>query len=290
MKLLLTATIATLMFGLGLGLRASAVAALRHRPALAVRVVLGSCLLVPLAAMLLLSLPAAATVPRGVRLAILAMAICPSAPLGMRRAGRHGGDRELAAGLQLLAAAVAVVSIPLLVELLQTALRARGWAIPPGLVALQVLALQGLPLGLGMALRWRWPEWAAGASRWIDRVGFLLLVTLVAVLLVQIGPKLVGFLAANGIALALMAALVLIATAIGGLLSGPGLEERISGAVVTSLRNPGLALLFASLYAKGIPGVILGILSYQMLTLLLTGPLLGVWRRSAGLRPPAAGR
>ena len=87
-----------------------------------------------------------------------------------------------------------------------------------------------------------------------------------------------------------MAALVLIATAIGGLLSGPGLEERISGAVVTSLRNPGLALLFASLYAKGIPGVILGILSYQMLTLLLTGPLLGVWRRSAGLRPPAAGR
>ena len=121
MKLLLTATIATLMFGLGLGLRASAVASLRHRPALAARVVLGSCLLVPLAALLLLSLPPAATVPRGVRLAILAMAICPSAPLGLRRAGRHGGDRELAAGLQLLGAAVAVLTIPLLVQLLQLA-------------------------------------------------------------------------------------------------------------------------------------------------------------------------
>jgi hypothetical protein len=141
-----------------------------------------------------------------------------------------------------------------------------------------------------MALRWRWPEWAAGASHWIDRVGFLLLVALVGVLLVQFGPLLAGFVAANGIALALMAALVLIATAIGGLLSGPGLEERISGAVVTSLRNPGLALLFATLYAKGIPGVQLGIVVYQMLTLLLTGPLLGLWRRNAGLRPPVAGR
>jgi len=279
MQLLLTTTIASLMFGLGLSLRPSAVAALRHRPALAVRVVLGSCLLVPLAAHLLLSLPAAATVPRGVRLAILAMAICPSAPLSLRRAGRHGGDRELTAGLQLLAAAVAVVSIPVLVQVLQAALRARGWAIPPGLVALQVLALQGLPLGLGMGLRWRRPQWAKAASPWVERVSFLLLLALVAVLLVRIGPLLAAFVAANGTALALMAALVLIATAIGGLLSGPGRSARISGAVVTSLRNPGLALLFATLYAKGIPGVVLGILVYQLLTLLLTTPLLLLWQR-----------
>ncbi|MFM7265668.1 MAG: bile acid:sodium symporter family protein [Cyanobium sp.] len=290
MKLLIVATIATLMFGLGLGLRAEAVGALRHRPGLAVRVVLGSCVLMPLAGLLLLSLPPAADVPRGVRLAILAMAICPSAPLSLRRAGRHGGDRELAAGLQLLGAAVAVLTIPLMVQLLQAALRARGWAIPPGLVAVQVLAVQGLPLGLGMALRRRRPAWAAGASQWIDRLAFLLLVALVGVLLVRIGPLLGDFLMSNGIALALMAALVLIATALGGLLGGPGREGRISAAVVTSLRNPGLALLFATLYARGIPGVMLGIVVYQVLTLLLTGPLLRLWRRRAGPPPPAARR
>jgi BASS family bile acid:Na+ symporter len=290
MKLLVSATIATVMFGLGLSLRARAVVALRHRPALVLRVVLGSCLLVPLAALLLLSLPAAAPVSRGVRLAILVMAICPSAPLVLRRAGRQGGNRELAAGLQLVAAAVAVLSIPLMVQLLQAALRAHGWAIPPQLVAAQVLALQGLPLGLGMALRWRWPTWAARASHWIDRLGFLLLSGLVAVLLVRIGPLLAGFVVANGTALALMAALVLIATALGGLLGGPGREGRINGAVVVSLRNPGLAVLFATLYAKGIPGVLLGIVSYQLLTLLLTGPLLRLWRRRAGPPPPTAGR
>ena len=78
------------------------------------------------------------------------------------------------------------------------------------------------------------------------------------------------------------------ASAVASLRHRPALAARV--VLGSCLLVPLAALLFATLYAKGIPGVILGILSYQMLTLLLTGPLLGLWRRNAALPPPAAGR
>jgi predicted Na+-dependent transporter len=285
--LLLPFTIFTLMFGVGLGLRAEAVAALRHRPWLAARMVLGSCLLVPLAALLLLHLPIAAAMPRGVRLAFLVMALCPSAPLTLRQAGGQGGDRELAAGLQLLAAATAIFTIPLMVEIFQVVLHARGWTFPPALVAAQMLTLQGLPLALGMGVRRLRPRFAARCGEPIERFAFLLLLLLLLVILVRNGPGLATFLGHNAPALGLMALQTLAAMAIGGLLCGPGPSSRITGAVVTSLRNPGLALLFVTLYAEGVAGVKLAIVVYLLLTLLLSALVLGIWRR---LRAPGGQR
>jgi hypothetical protein len=76
-----------------------------------------------------------------------------------------------------------------------------------------------------------------------------------------------------------MALMVLLTLAVGWLLSGPGLRERTTGAVVTSTRNPGLALLFASTHAQGVVGLKLAILVYVLLTLLLSLPLLRLSRR-----------
>jgi hypothetical protein len=45
------------------------------------------------------------------------------------------------------------------------------------------------------------------------------------------------------------------------------------------MRNPGLALLFASLYGQDLPGVKLGILAYLLTTVILSIPFLR-WRRS----------
>ena len=72
--------------------------------------------------------------------------------------------------------------------------------------------------------------------------------------------------------------MVLLALAIGWLLSGPGLQERTTVAVVTSTRNPGLALLFASTHAADVSGLKLAILVYVLVTLLLSLPFLRLHR------------
>jgi BASS family bile acid:Na+ symporter len=117
MQILIPATLFTLMFALGLGLRGVALVLLRQRPALIARALIGTCLLVPLAALLFLKSPLNQLLSLPVKLAHGLMAISQSEPLTLRKAARRGGDRELAALLQLLAAAVAIVSIPLLANL-----------------------------------------------------------------------------------------------------------------------------------------------------------------------------
>jgi BASS family bile acid:Na+ symporter len=278
MQLLIPATLFTLMVALGLGLQGEAVARLRRRPALIVRVLLGTCVLVPLAALLLLRSPLVAGLPLPVKLAIALMAISPSAPLTLRKADRQGGDRELAAVLQLLAAAAAVITIPLLADLYRAVFQLSGWDVQPLPVARQVLMIQGVPLMLGVLVRRRLPALAERLVGPLDRVANLLLLLLTVLILVRSWPLLQAFLAANLVGLACMALMVLLALAIGWLLSGPGLRERTTVAVVTSTRNPGLALLLASTHAPGVVGLKLAILVYVLLTLLLSLPFLRLHR------------
>jgi predicted Na+-dependent transporter len=278
MQLLIPATLFTLMFALGLGLRGEAVALLRRRPALFARVLLGTCVLVPLAALLLLRSPLLESLSVPARMAIALMAVSPSAPLTLRKAGRQGGDRELAAVLQLLAAAAAVVTIPLLADLYRAVFDLSGWDIQPLPVARQVLLIQGLPLALGLLVCRRLPRLAEKLEGPLDRAANLLLLVLTTVILVRSWPLLQAFLVANLPGIGCIALMVLLALAIGWLLSGPGLQERTTVAVVTSTRNPGLALLFASTHAADVSGLKLAILVYVLVTLLLSLPFLRLHR------------
>jgi BASS family bile acid:Na+ symporter len=279
MQILITATLLTLMFSLGLGLQVGVVNRLQQRPLLCLRVLIGTCVLVPLVALLVLHSPAAAHLSRPAKLAIALMAICPSAPLTLRKAARQGGDHDLAALLQLLAATAAIVSVPLLADLFRDVFQISGWDVHPSEVVRQVLLAQGLPLGLGMLVRHRWPELAERLAAPIDRFAMLLLLVITVAVLVISAPQLARFLADNAAALPVMALMVLVALTIGWFLSGPGLEERTTIALVTSMRNPGLALLLASIHASGLPGVKFSIMTYLLLTIVLTIPFLRLRRR-----------
>jgi BASS family bile acid:Na+ symporter len=279
MQTLIPATLFTLMFALGLGLRGEALVLLRQRPALITRVLIGTCLLVPLAALALLKSPLNPFLSLPVKLAIALMAISPSAPLTLRKAGRQGGDRELAAVLQLLAAAFAVLSIPLLANLFRAVFHLSGWEIQPLDVAAQVLLIQGLPLSLGLLLRRVLPGLADRLETPLDRSANLLLLSLVALILARSWRLLGTFLVGNLPGLACITLMVLLALAIGWLLSGPELRERTTVSLLTSTRNPGLALLFASSHAPGVAGLKLAILVYVLLTLLLSLPFLKLHRR-----------
>ena len=268
-----------LMFALGLGLTGDWLALLRSRTGLLARLLLGSCLLVPLLTLVVLKGPLGATVAPPAQLAIALMALCPSAPLTLRKAKEHGGDEDLAALLQVLAALTAIVSIPLLADLFRSSFGVQGWHIEPQQVAKQIISVQLLPLGLALLVRrWR-PELANRLEAPIEKLAGLLLMVLIVVVLIKTFPLLAGYIPANGPALLVMVLVVLGSLLLGYGLGGPGKRDRVTGSLLTSMRNPGLALLFASLYAPTPEPVKVGILCFLLIRVLLSIPLLR-WLRS----------
>ncbi|MCP9848857.1 bile acid:sodium symporter family protein [Cyanobium sp. Morenito 9A2] len=281
--LLVSATLFAIMFALGLSLAGDRLNLVRERPALFARVLLGTCVLVPLLALLLLKLPLSAALTPSARFAIALMAVCPSAPLALRKAGKATGSRQLASQLQVSAAVLAILSIPLLADVFTQTYGISGWDIGPKEVALQIGKAQLLPLACGMLLRRWWPGWAQRWEGLFDKLANGLLLLLIVAVLVKTGHQLVPFLSRSALALGFMAVMVVASLAIGHLLAGNDPEERTTTALVTSMRNPGLALLLASTYASGMAGLKLAILSYLLLTVLLSVPYLR-WRKTLSLR------
>ncbi|MFO0017261.1 MAG: bile acid:sodium symporter [Synechococcaceae cyanobacterium] len=275
----------TVMLALGLGLRPQALLQWRHRPALPLRVLLGSCVLVPLQALLLLHLTRGWPIPPAARFAIALMGLCPSAPLALRKAGTTGGDRQLAALLQVSAALIAILSVPLLAMLFRSAFALKGWEIRPVDVALQVGQVQVLPLVVGLLLRQRLPQLAERLERPLNQVANLLLLLVLLVVLLKAGPLLLTTLPRHPAGLLVMLLLIGASQLLGRLLGGWRGRQGVSTALVTAMRNPGLALLFATRHGAHLEGLKLWILAYVLVTVLAGIPLA---LQSRQLRQPAS--
>ncbi len=275
---LVQAALVAVMVGLGASLPDDGLRLLQRRWGLVVRVLVGSCLLVPLAALLLLKLPPSATLSPAARLGIALMALCPSAPLSLHRAGRQGGDRQLAALLQACAALAAIATVPLMADLYRSSFGLGGWDIGPAQVALQVGRSQILPLLVGLALRrWR-PRWMAPLQGPLDGLANGLVLAVTAGVLIRTGPQLLPFVGREWLALLTMAVMALVALAIGQLAAARLVQERSTVALVTAMRNSGLALLLAATYAPELPRVKTAILAYLLVTVGLSRLVLR-WRQ-----------
>ncbi len=281
--LLVPLTLFTVMLALGVGLPLEAFRQWRRYWPLVLRVELATCLLVPLVAWLLLITPPAQQLSSEARHAIALMAACPSAPLILFKAGKSGGNASMAGLLQVTAALLAIGTVPLLANLGEWLFDVGGWDVRPRDVALQVAQVQLLPLLLGLGLRRLLPVGIGRLQVVLDRLANGLLLVLVLAILVRTAPLLLAFSQANLLALGLMALLVLISLALGYGSAGPGGDQRITAALVTSMRNPGLALLLANTYAADKPSIKLGILLYVLITVLLSVPLLR-WHQRGLLR------
>jgi predicted Na+-dependent transporter len=273
------------MLALGLGLRPQALLQWRHRPALPLRVLLGSCVLVPLLALLLLHLSKGWPIPPAARYAIALMGLCPSAPLALRKAGASGGDRQLAALLQVSAALIAILSVPLLAMVFRSSFALAGWEIRPVDVALQVGQVQVLPLLAGLLLRHWQPQLAERLERPLNLVANLLLLGVLVVLLLKAGPLLLATLPRHPAGLLAMLVLIGASQLLGRVLGGWQGREGVSTALVTAMRNPGLALVFAGQHGANLPGLKLWILAYVLVTVLAGIPLA---LQSRQLRQPSS--
>lgn len=278
-SLIVTTTLFSVMLALGLSLRPESMHHWRSRPALPLRVLLGSCLLVPMAGLLLLKMPWSWQLSRPARHAIALMAACPSAPLALRKAGASGGDRQLAALLQVSAALAAILTIPLLSLIFRQTFNQDGWLIRPLEVALQVGKIQVLPLLLGVLLRRKLPRLAERIEQPLESLANGLLLLLLVVVLLKAGPVLLTAIPQDPGALLAMALLIGVSLALGRLLGGKHPREGVTTALVTAMRNPGLALLFAGRHGQDLPDLKVWILAYVLVTLMVSIPVVRLEHR-----------
>ncbi|NJD26134.1 MAG: hypothetical protein FIB06_12085 [Betaproteobacteria bacterium] len=264
------ATIFTVMFDLGLAIAPGDFRRAWERPGPLLKSLFAILIAVPALALVVVR---AVDLARPVEIGIVLMAISPGAPVALRRSLAAGGERGFAPALQIAVAILAVFAIPLWIAGLDEVYGASA-AVDPRHLARQVFIAQLLPLGLGIALIRLRPAWAAALAAYSGRMATVLLLALAGLALVAVWKPVqdAGLHAAGAVVLITAGAL-----ACGHLLGGPEPGTRTAAAVLTAARNPGLAMVVATVnHAQ--PLVIATILAYLLFAALTVLPYV-FWRR-----------
>jgi BASS family bile acid:Na+ symporter len=270
MTVVAAATVFSVMFVIGLGIVPREFRWVWQHSGLVAKGLFSVLIAVPALALVV---ACAFDLARPVEIGILLMAISPGAPVALRRSIGAGGHHAFAPALQILVAVLAVVSMPVWIALLNEVYAGHA-TIDPTQLARQVFTAQLLPLGLGILIRYRRPTAAAWLESKLARIatGLLLLLAVLAVIdigqvVVNAGPRIV-------LAIATVTALAL---AVGHLLGGPDPATRTAVAISSAIRNPGLALLVATLNAAP-PEITATVLAYLIVSAVAVIPYVA-WRR-----------
>ena len=251
-----TVTVFAVMFGLGLMLGREQVAAALQRRGVLLAVVFAVVVPVPLLALLALN---ALAMSGPVAAGIVLMIISPGAPVALRHALDAGGSREFAPALHLAIVILAVVTVPATVAILD-GIFAADFAVTPFQIGRQVFFAQLLPLALGALVRARRPATAAKLEEPLGRVGNILLLSLAMIVLVDMPQIIVAVGWTPAIA---GVVLTLCALAIGAMFAWRHDDVRATAAVAVAMRNPGLALVIATVN-RAPPDVTAAVIGYAL--------------------------
>lgn len=263
------ATVFTVMLALGTGLAPGELRWIWRQPGPMARGLFAVLVAVPAAAFIVTRV---LELPRLAEIVILLMAISPGAPVALHRSLAAGGHRALAPSLQIAAVTVTVVSMPLSIAVLSHFYVA-GASIAPEHVGRQVFMAQLLPLGLGIALRRANPLLAARLEPRLKRAGTVMLAATVALVAFDFWEVTVT---AGVPVLTAIVVVTVAALAIGHALGGPDPAMRTAVATISAVRNPGLALLVATLNAAP-PAINATILAYLLVSVVVVAPY-AAWR------------
>lgn len=207
---------------------------------------------------------------------VILMAICPGAPVALRRAIEAGGPPEFAPALHLAVILTAVFTIPACVAIMDWIFRA-DFQVTPLHIAKQVFFVQILPLAIGAGLRAWKPVFVARIEPGLARASNLMLLGLLGVCFVVLGPGLVEL----GWAPVLAGAVLTVAAlAIGAAFAGRDSPVRPAGAVAAAMRNPGLAILIATVN-RAPESVTAAIFGYTLGLVAVVAAFLAVQKRRA---------
>ena len=167
----------------------------------------------------------------------------PVPPLLPQKESKAGGRRSYGLGLMLFLGLVAILVIPLVVELLQRVF-SRSFTVDTGAIARIVLVAVLLPLLAGMAVR----RWLPGIAERLEKpvhiaANGLLLVG--ALVLLAVAWQAVWAAAGDGTLLVLIV-FVVAGLVIGHLLGAPEPEHSVVLALSTACRHPAIALAIAA--------------------------------------------
>jgi len=266
------ASIMMSVFAIGLDTSFGEASYLFRRPRGLLRSVISMHLIMPLFAIataLLLPL----TGP--VKLALIALSVSP-VPAGFpKTAVRMGGTEAYGIGLLVVAAVMAVVLVPVEIELIGPIFGVEIHMSVSVIAGLMITAIVA-PLMAGMAVRMVLPQLAASLERPLIFVADGALALTGVVIAVAAWPQ-VMTLVGNG-TIAVFAGFVLAALVTGHYFGGPNPTDRTVLAVATAMRHPGVAVAIA---AANFPGQSLpaaAVLLYMLVSGVVIVPY-AYWRR-----------
>ena len=251
-----TVTMFAVMFAIGLMLGREQIAAALRRPVVLAAVVFAVVIPVPVLAVLALKLFA---LKGPVAVGIVLMVISPGAPVALRRALDAGGNREFAPALHLAIVMLAVVTVPASVAILDW-IFAADFAVTPFHIGRQVFFAQLLPLALGVTLRAVRPALAAKLEGPLVRIGNLLLLALALMVLADM-PAIIA--AVGWTPMIAGVAISICALAVGAAFAWRAPDVRAAAAVAAAMRNPGLALVIATVN-RAPPDVTSAVIGYAL--------------------------
>lgn len=240
-NILATVTLVEMMVTLGLGVKTAELMSVGRKWGLLLRAGLANYLLVPAGAVgLLLLFDPQAVVAAGFLVAVC----CPGAPFAPPFTSLAKGNTVTAVGLMVVLAGTSAVLSPLLLGALVPLVAGDlGVEINAGKMIVVLLGTQLLPLCAGLLVRQRRPAAAERLQKPMARLSTLLNVATLGLILATqwraLGEiRVMGYLA--------MAGLVVVSCATGWLLGWPGRGDRTAMAMVTSVRNVGVALVIVT--------------------------------------------
>lgn len=265
------------VFGYGLKATVGDLMQLVRRPGLLLRSVLAVLVIMPVIVITMVKLLELRTATEAV---LVALAISPVPPLLPRKQAKAGGLPSYALGLLIALALVAVVAVPLAIELVAKVFD-KPFAVSPVAVARIVFVMIVLPLAAGMIVRVVVPAIATRVQNSVRLLSTVILV--VAALLLLAGSWSAIWNAAGGGTIAALVAFVLCGLAIGHVMGGPEPEHSTVLALSTASRHPAIALTIAAVNFPNEQFVGL-ILLYLLISTVVCVPYV-VWQRRHSVAP-----
>jgi BASS family bile acid:Na+ symporter len=270
--LALKASIMLTLFGCGLQATFDDLLFLVRRPHRLVKSLVAIFVIMPLFAILITN---AFSFNSTVVTALIAISISPIPPLLPKKVTKSGGRASYELGLMVTAASLSIVFIPVAVYVVGKYFN-KPFAMGPSAVAKVIVVSVFLPLAAGIVFHKFAPDAAERIAHPLIRVATIVLLIGVLCILVFALPT-AWALVGDGTVLAFIA-FVIVGLAVGHLLGGPNLDERVSLALSTACRHPGLAIAIAGANKPEDHHIVSAVLLYVITNVAFTIPYIA-WQR-----------